>query len=188
MRVWIVRHGESQTNKEGKWTGQLDVELTDKGRAQAIRVGERLVGVSFDKIYSSDLVRARTTAELATSSCEYEIRSDLREIDVGSIAGGRFEDVSEEVRTAVLKSGYGVIGGEERDAFRTRVLSFMKMLEGEYCQNIAVFTHAGWLRQFLSLVVCEDIPRASFFCGNCATAVFEYENGRWRVHSWMNLL
>ena len=58
MKLYIVRHGESETNRKGLWTGWLDVALTDKGIADAERVRDTLRGIKFDKVYSSDLQRA----------------------------------------------------------------------------------------------------------------------------------
>ena len=65
MKLYIVRHGESETNRKGLWTGWLDVALTDKGIADAERVRDTLRGIKFDKVYSSDLQRARVTCEIA---------------------------------------------------------------------------------------------------------------------------
>lgn len=60
----LVRHGESQWNLENKFTGWVDVELTDKGREEAKRAGERLKDLKFDKAYTSTLKRAQNTLTL----------------------------------------------------------------------------------------------------------------------------
>ena len=55
MYVYVIRHGESETNKAKKWTGWLDVHLTDKGKDDAKKAGNFLKRISFDKIlYLSD--------------------------------------------------------------------------------------------------------------------------------------
>ncbi|MBQ3015525.1 MAG: histidine phosphatase family protein [Clostridia bacterium] len=59
MKLYITRHGESETNKKGCWTGWLDAQLTDKGLADAELARETLRGIKFDKVYSSDLIRAK---------------------------------------------------------------------------------------------------------------------------------
>ena len=69
MKVFMVRHGESETNRNGLWTGWLDVSLTEKGREEALQVGKMLSKINFDKIYVSDLSRAKVTAEIALPSC-----------------------------------------------------------------------------------------------------------------------
>lgn len=57
----LIRHGESQWNLENRFTGWEDVPLTEKGRAEARRGGEKLVGIQFDKAYTSALRRAQET-------------------------------------------------------------------------------------------------------------------------------
>lgn len=57
----LVRHGESQWNLENRFTGWIDVPLTDKGREEARRAGEKIKGIKFDKAYTSVLQRANET-------------------------------------------------------------------------------------------------------------------------------
>ena len=84
--------------KRKKWTGWLDVHLADKGKDDAKKAGDFLKRISFDKIYSSDLIRARETAEIAIPGCRYEISELLREINVGSLAFQPFgSSTSEQV-------------------------------------------------------------------------------------------
>lgn len=61
----LLRHGESQWNLENRFTGWVDVELTDKGREEARRAGEKLRGIHFDKAYASVLKRANETLDIA---------------------------------------------------------------------------------------------------------------------------
>ena len=83
MKVFVVRHGESETNRNACWTGWMDVALTQKGREDATLARRLLSGVKFDKIYASDLQRAKCTAEIAIPGCQYETSALLREINVG---------------------------------------------------------------------------------------------------------
>ena len=61
MRVYVIRHGESESNASKKWTGWTDVHLTKKGVNDAKKAAALLENVSFDKIYSSDLKRSYET-------------------------------------------------------------------------------------------------------------------------------
>lgn len=63
----------------------------------------------------------------------------------------------------------------------------MKTLEGLSCENVAVFSHAGWLREMLDTVIGIYIPRKQVCCNNCTVAVFEYTDEIWRLYSWINL-
>lgn len=60
----LVRHGESQWNLENRFTGWVDVELSDKGREEAKRAGKKLMGLKFDKAYTSALKRAQDTLSI----------------------------------------------------------------------------------------------------------------------------
>ena len=87
MKVYMIRHGESEANKGKFHGGWLQINLTEKGIADAKHAGEYLSGIKFDKIYTSDLIRAIQTAEHALPGCEYEIISLVREVCLGSLAG-----------------------------------------------------------------------------------------------------
>jgi broad specificity phosphatase PhoE len=187
MKVWVIRHGESETNKDGLWTGWLDASLTEKGKSEAEQVGRLLSNVNFDKIYASDLSRAKTTAEIALPACEYEVVVGLREINVGSIAGRPLKSVKDSDKEQLSKDGYRIFGGESREEFGNRVRSFMKLLEGQNRENVAVFTHAGVLRTALDNVLDTEVPRKNVRCQNCAVAIFEYKDLNWSLHSWINL-
>jgi len=187
VKVFVIRHGESETNRKGLWTGWLDVSLTEKGRAEAEQVGNLLSNISFDKIYVSDLSRAKTTAEIALPACEYETAVELREVNVGSIAGKPLNSVSGSDKELMRKDGYRIFGGESREEFDGRVKAFMKLLEAQSCENIAVFSHAGVLRKLLDTVLGIDVPRKNMLCKNCAVAIFEYSDNTWMLHSWINL-
>ena len=187
MKVFMIRHGESETNRNGLWTGWLDVSLTEKGREEAAQVGKMLSKINFDKIYVSDLSRAKVTAEIALPTCEYETVSALREVNVGNIAGKPLNSVKNSDKEYVRKGDYRIFGGESQEEFGNRVRAFMNTLEGENCENIAVFSHAGFLRKVLDIVLDTEIPRKNMLCKNCAVAIFEYNNLKWSLHSWINL-
>ena len=91
LELWLVRHGETEWNAEGRWQGQTDVQLSEMGREQARRLAARLEGERFDAVISSDLMRAHETARIVTSKLEGkpDVRLDRRwrEIHVGALSG-----------------------------------------------------------------------------------------------------
>ncbi len=187
MKVYVVRHGESETNLMKKWTGWFDAPLTEKGRDDARRAGEFLKNISFDKIYSSDLIRAIETKEIAIPHCCFEKTPDLREVNVGTLEGTTYKDMEDEERKNTIEKGYKKYGGETREEFNIRVKNFLKKLEEEQCENIALFCHAGVLRSMFDAVMGINVPRNHYCCNNCTVAVFEYENDLWKLHTWINL-
>ena len=87
----LVRHGQSLWNRENRFTGWVDVPLTDQGRAEARRAGELLAGRSFDVAYTSVLVRAQDTLALMLSTMGVDLPvirdARLNERDYGDLAG-----------------------------------------------------------------------------------------------------
>ncbi len=186
MRVYVVRHGESVNNVAGLWTGWENPSLTDKGRRDAEKAGSVLRPVSFDKVFASDLDRAIETAQIAIPGCACETTPLLREINVGRLANAPFSSISEEQKNEAVQNGYGAFDGETKAEFRHRMKQFIQQLEGLSCENVALFTHAGWVRSMLEEVLQVQIKRSTVWCGNCVVGVFEYVNGIWRLYSWIN--
>ena len=86
-RLWLIRHGETDWNVEGRWQGQTPhaPPLNAAGRAQAEAVAGQLNGHVFDAIYSSDLLRAIQTAEIVAARLGLRVRVEprLREVNQG---------------------------------------------------------------------------------------------------------
>lgn len=187
IRMWVIRHGESENNQKKLWSGWQDVPLTEKGKQQAGRAGESLLGIDFDKVYSSDLSRARETASLALPGMAIEEDPLLREINVGRLAGMPSDVITLEEKALGARLGYGAYGGESREEFAQRINKFVQSLDLTQPCNLAVFSHSGWLRGFLSQVMKMQGLPGGLICRNCAMGVFEYDKGAWKLHSWINL-
>jgi broad specificity phosphatase PhoE len=88
-RLLLLRHGQSTWNADGRWQGQADPPLSPLGEEQARDAARRLGAGQFDRVVSSDLRRARTTAEILAGAVglPVEVDPDLREIDVGDWQG-----------------------------------------------------------------------------------------------------
>ena len=186
MKVYITRHGESETNEKKQWTGWADVHLTDSGKSQAKKAGDFLKNVPFDKVFSSDLARAKETAENALGVSDYETSELLREINVGDLARKPLSVISDDERKIVATDGYVKFNGESKADFNNRVYEFQKKLESLDCENVAIFTHNGWLRTFLDTVLGMYVPRKNVCCNNCAIGIFEYNDGSWKLFGWIN--
>lgn len=187
MRVYVIRHGQSESNHKKIWSGQMDVRLTDKGREDAALAGEFLRGVQIDKVYASDLIRAQETAQIALPGRELSLSPLMREIDMGSLTGRPHSELSTEIRKQNGVEGYEKYGGESRDEIRERVRVVMKMLEEAGDETAAIFAHGGFLRAMLDVVLEILVPREHLSCKNCAVAVFDCKDGNWSLYSWVNL-
>jgi broad specificity phosphatase PhoE len=95
--LWLIRHGQTDWNVEGRWQGQSDVLLNSAGLAQARLLAGELVGKHFDAIYSSDLQRARQTADILSARLNLSVQIDprLREIHQGEWEGKLISEVKQ---------------------------------------------------------------------------------------------
>ena len=90
--IWLLRHAETEWSKSGKHTGRTDIPLTEKGRAVARALRERVAGHEFAAVLSSPLSRARETAELAGLEVT-GVRDELLEWDYGAYEGRTTKDI-----------------------------------------------------------------------------------------------
>ena len=185
MKLYLVRHGQTVTNESGCWTGWMDAPLTERGKEDAIRARGFLATLPCDKVYASDLSRARDTAMLALPGCTPEETPLLREIDVGSFAGQPFSILTPESHAYTSEFGYGELGGESYRAFTERVRKFVALVESRGDENVIAFTHGGLLHCALEVMVGMRLPRRKFSCSNCTIAGFEKRPEGWRITTWL---
>ncbi|PCI82421.1 MAG: hypothetical protein COB20_00105 [SAR86 cluster bacterium] len=96
VELHLIRHGETNWNKERRVQGQSESQLTDLGIQQAKELGQRIGHLKFDKIYCSSSLRTRQTAEHAfpDSTTEINYLDELREIFLGPWEGHLYEDLA----------------------------------------------------------------------------------------------
>jgi broad specificity phosphatase PhoE len=94
--VYIARHGETAWSISGQHTGRTDLPLTPNGQRNAARLGERLKGLTFAKVFTSPLERAARTCELAGFKAVAETDPDLVEWDYGRYEGLRSTEIFAE--------------------------------------------------------------------------------------------
>lgn len=186
MKLYVIRHGESETNSRKCYTGWCDVPLTEVGEGDALFARGVLSGIKFDKVFSSDLSRAVNTAKIALPEITPELTPLLREFDVGSLANKPIKDLTENMRASIAKNGFADFDGESRCEFYERIRKFLSLIENSGCECIAAFSHNGFIRGLLEILLGVRIPRKNLACGNCAVAVFEYDGNAWRLHSLFN--
>jgi alpha-ribazole phosphatase len=94
--LWLVRHGQTDWNVEGRYQGHADIPLNETGLSQARKLAEQLTGRSFQAIFSSDLIRARVTAEILGQALHLPVQVEprLREVDQGDWEGMLFKDIA----------------------------------------------------------------------------------------------
>lgn len=186
MKVYVIRHGESEANRSKTYAGWAAVSLSRKGHAQAKKLGEIWGDVSFDRVYSSDLLRARQTAHDVLPNCEPILSDKLRELNVGVLQGTSIREnelkYGETNDKAVKYQDFSAFGGESSADIRRRVFSFMQELEKlEGVERVAVFGHEGTVHQMIRYVLGCDMLLEHLQIDNTSCTVLAYENGVWRL-------
>jgi alpha-ribazole phosphatase len=153
-RVLFIRHAE--TELAGRYCGHSDPDLNAQGRAQLTRLVRDLSGQTFDRVYSSDLLRATRTAQAIAVGRDLPplLRPALREINFGEWEGMSWEEIERLDPDYAQKwvSAYPQLpapSGESFEAFEQRVLDEVNTLIHRSRGPIAVVTHAGVLRVVL---------------------------------------
>jgi len=189
-RALLIRHGETDWNREARIQGQLNVPLNEMGRAQARRLADRLRGEGIEAAYSSDLIRVYETAEIALAGSGLSIHktADLREVSFGAWQGKRWADVEGEFPQEVLhyRQNYGRYappGGESLMALRRRsVAAFQRIIGDHRGQTVALFAHGGPCRAILAEVLGLDVAKARRFgMGNASVHVVEVDGDEARI-------
>lgn len=137
--IYVIRHGQTDLNKEGRMQGRKGLPLNQVGLRQAEELKEKLKDVHFDFVFSSPQKRAVQTAEII-SGFESNIDERLDVFDLGEADGLKKEDV---IFKGAIPDPTKYLGVEGMDQFASRVIEFLTSLEGEkfHGRNILIAGH-----------------------------------------------
>jgi broad specificity phosphatase PhoE len=187
--IFLVRHGEAESNLGKYFGGWLDVPLTPLGKEQAKVLRKRLSHEGIGRIYCSDLMRAKETAALIGLDFPIEYSKELREKSYGGLEGVRFDnDTSyDKYHTDATLRPPG--GGENSVDVQKRVVSyFRKKVFNAKEEKVLVVAHHGPL----VLVACDllGMPVKNWRrlrLGNCGLSIITVEDKIWRLKLWNSL-
>ena len=184
--VYFLRHGETVTNAAHVFAGQSDAPLNEKGIEQAKKAASLFCDVDFDKVYCSDLQRAKNTAAMAIPDIEPEYTAQIREIDVGRLVGRKVSDCIAEMGETFVQSrarfDYSLYGGESREQLDARIADFMHLLEQDEHSTIGVVCHGGVIRSVARYILGDFEGLAA--PEKCSVCKATYKNGSWRLNKW----
>jgi broad specificity phosphatase PhoE len=192
-RITLLRHAESEGNRQGIIQGQADYPLTGRGRQQAAALGRRWQqeGRSFDAVISSPLSRARETAEIIASSLgmDIELQPVWMERDFGQLSGRPRAELFNGARPQPYHHPYEPVAetGETILQFFLRGGEALQTLLSRPPGTFLVVSHGGILNMALyaalGIAPQPDFlgPRFSFRNAAFATLLYEPEIRRWQV-------
>ncbi|MCO6510614.1 MAG: histidine phosphatase family protein [Aridibacter famidurans] len=189
-RLYLIRHGQSDGNAEGRFGGHSPTPLSDLGRKQAELTARALQQENIDHIYSSDLLRAVQTAEPLSELLGVEINktSAFRERNVGVLEGLTFEESKQRYPNdyyALINRNINhvITGGESyRQLLRRGTQAISEILRTHRGQKIAIYSHTGAIC-YLTLHMIGAINRGTvqtpwLVTSNCGINRFEIRGRR----------
>lgn len=183
VRLYLIRHGQSEENLEKVHSGWSQTGLTEKGKEEARIVGERLKDVRFDHYYTSDLRRCVETHEEMFPGVESRKTWLLREINVGELMGKSPEwcarEYGERYTGNKPSRNYICFNGENKPLVRARAREFLKLME-KLEGNVSVCSHGNWINCLI-----EDLTGIEWIKGgfpeNGKMSIIEFSDGEWKI-------
>ena len=174
-QVLLVRHGETAWTISGQHTGRTDIPLTERGEREAQALSARLKGMSFTKVLTSPLQRARRTGELAGFAECAQADPDLMEWDYGAYEGRRTSDIRAEHPGWRLFED-GCPDGEtlvEVSARADRVIARV----GAVGSDVLIFAHRDILRILIARwLALPAVEARRFFLATSSVSILGYDH------------
>lgn len=191
-KLILVRHGESETNRSDCFSGHIDIALLDMGIQQAQRTGSYIAKTySVDKVYASDLLRARQTgtiiAEILNLDCS--THKGLREINAGLWEGRKYAELEVEFSQdySVWLNDIGncvCTGGESVRQLSERVLAALsEIAEDNDGKTVVVVSHATPIRCVQCILSGNslDSMKRTPWVSNASITELEYDGANWKL-------
>lgn len=185
MAVYLARHGETDWNLKGLIQGHTDIPLNETGKKQAFELAAAIKdkGISIRKIYSSDLQRARETAEIAAQVLlvETEALKGIQEVNLGRWEGYTWKQVREffpdEYRKWYNNRRYEVPPeGESYEQVLQRVVPVLSRISSEE-ENVLVVVHSAVIMALLSYIYEKPFEEMSRNFRTSNGEIIELESG-----------
>ncbi len=158
MELFLLRHGRTYSNDEGRYRGWSEADLSMEGRRQAEKTADYLSRQELDRIFCSDLYRARETAQIVGEKCGLKPFPTplIREMHFGRWEGLNYEEIMESGEKEFdswISNPFSipVPGGENLKDVYHRIRQFEESLHkaGLEGKSVAVVTHGGLIRTWL---------------------------------------
>ena len=181
MICYLIRHGESAFNTEGRIQGQMNVPLSELGRRQALALAETFRGQPIDAIYASPLDRALHTAQPIAEALGLTIQTDdrLMELNAGvfqSLVWSEIETQHPEASRSwqSLDPDFRIPQGESRRDLMIRAQSFFDFMRAQNHDQVVVVAHGGLLSAGLKSLLGIPAERNPFMLYNGSISILSW--------------
>ena len=154
MTITLIRHAQVEKKYQGRYNGHIDIALSKEGVASAKKLAKELQAENFDKVYCSDLQRARETLEAFALKLPTIYSQELREKSWGIHEGKSFEEIQAMgIKYKNFEQWVNDLDGEDAELYKERIKNyFYEVIAKDKADNILVVTHAGVIKTFLSII------------------------------------
>lgn len=168
IKLILIRHPETDWNKQERYMGSADIPLNNKGKKQARIISDYLKKEKVSVVYSSKLKRALEAANLIAKTHNLKVKEDrrLNEIDFGRLEGMTFEQIQKKHPGFARKylsqpQNIKTPGGESFSEFKKRIRASLKQILDQEKGDVAIVAHGGVNR----VIICEllKIPFSHFW-------------------------
>jgi phosphoserine phosphatase len=183
-KLYLIRHGETESNRKGIFRGRLDIPLSTKGREQAEGLKEYFKNISIDTLYSSPLGRAKETAEIALPGHHVIVEPMLNNLDLGDWSGMNKASVKEKLpgmweQWITHPETIAFPGGEALDDVLQRSKRFLETAVAGEGECIAVVSHRSVVKVILAAAIgLEKDYYWKFHLDNASVSLVYFEPGR----------
>jgi glucosyl-3-phosphoglycerate phosphatase len=190
LELCFFRHGRTIWNAAGKYQGQTDVDLDALGRAQAVKVGERVAEIDPVAVYSSDLRRCVDTGAHISQTDGIQLDKRLRERDVGEWSGHTRSEIQalypDDYNCWVKGQEVRPGGGETSAELLVRVRSFLDGVQERHSTgSVVVISHGGWIKLAAQWILTGRIERVGLgVVSQASLTTFSCHDGSWRVEAY----
>ena len=182
MKLYIIRHGQTDWNIAKKIQGRQDIPLNERGRYQAVCLKKAMENRPVTAVFSSPQIRAMETAKAVASSSGSVVIpvKDLMEINYGSWEGKTEEALLQEDR-ALYEAWWShpaetaPPGGESISQVNERCQQAWKELKPQLTGHAAILAHGRWLAHFMEQLLGNESVAASTVAHNASITTIEYE-------------
>ncbi|PYZ96897.1 histidine phosphatase family protein [Alteribacter lacisalsi] len=191
MILYLIRHGQSEANEKGIIQGHAEFSLSKLGKAQARLAGETFADTHLDAIYTSDLGRAKETADAIAEHHPLDVIpwDKIREVGLGPLEGKTRDEMQKafpDLKTDSLLTS-GIEGSELTEDITARCAYVTEQLAAAYSgKQVALVSHGGFISIYLMyLIAGENWPMLNrpFMIGNTGvTKIERRENGLMKFH------
>ena len=174
-RLFLIRHGNTEWAETHRYTGRTDLPLNARGEENARKLGPRLAGISFAKIFTSPLQRARKTCELSGLGASAQVDPDLMEWDYGQYEGKSSIDIRQQRPEWDLFRD-GAPGGESPAAIAARADRFIARAR-QFNANVAAFS-SGHISRVIGArwIALSPELAGKLLCFTASVSILSYEH------------